>query len=109
MYNIIILNSKKKSLNLLKEYALKAALRVLTLVDQKLIRKNEVNPISSQPKNIVIVLAEVTSKFILKIKDTKNKINLSTEGSYLKYEKAYITAKIPIVIVKNTKLIEIKT
>jgi hypothetical protein len=42
---IIITINKNKSLVLLNEYALNAAFRVPTLVDQKLIKKNEVNPI----------------------------------------------------------------
>jgi len=79
-----IAKNKNKSLNLLKENALKAAFKVPTLVDQKLIKKNEVRPINSQPKNITIKLPEDTSNIILIIKEFKNKINLSTKGSYLK-------------------------
>jgi hypothetical protein len=91
----------------LKENALKAAFRVPTLVDQKLIKKKDVKPINSQPKNITIKLPDDTNKIILIINKFKNKINLSTKGSYLKYEKVYIYTKTPIVSVKNEKLIEV--
>ena len=56
-------------------------------VDQKLIKKNEVKPIISQPKNSIIKFPDDTKKTMLIIKEFKNKINLSTNGSYLKYEK----------------------
>jgi len=82
--------SIKKSLILLKEKALKAAFNVPTRVTQKLIKKNDVRPINSQPKKIIIKLPEETKKIILIIKEHKNNINLSTNGSYLKYENAYI-------------------
>ena len=82
---IIIKNIKiKKSLILLKENALKAAFKVPTLVTQKLINKNDVKPIISQPKNIMIKLPEETKNSILMIKEHKNNKNLSTKGSYLK-------------------------
>lgn len=74
----------KKSLTLLKVNALNADFNVATLVVQKLIKKKDVNPISSQPKNNMIVLPEVTKKIILITKDSKNNKNLSTKGSYLK-------------------------
>ena len=57
---------------------------------QKLIKQKDVKPINSQPKNNIIVLPEVTKKIILITKDNINKRNLSTRGSYRKYEKAYI-------------------
>ena len=82
--------SIKKSLILLKEKALNAAFNVPTRVTQKLIKKNDVRPINSQPKKIIIKLPEETKKIILIIKEHKNNINLSTNGSYLKYENAYI-------------------
>lgn len=82
----IITTNKNKSLVLLNEYALKAAFKVPTLVDQKLIKKNEVNPIISHPKNNIIKLPADTKKTILIIKEFKNKTNLSTNGSYRKYE-----------------------
>jgi hypothetical protein len=69
---------------LLNEYALNAAFNVPTLVDQKLIKKNDVNPINSQPKNNIIKFPEETKKTILIINKFKNIINLSTRGSYLK-------------------------
>jgi len=62
---------------------------VAVLVVQKLIKQNEVKPINSQPKNNIIVLPEVTKKTILMTKDKINNKNLSTNGSYLKYENAY--------------------
>jgi len=71
-------NNKKKSLNLLKEKALKAHLKVDILVDQKFIRKNEVNPIISQPKNIIIKLPEQTKKTMLKINIFKKSNKRST-------------------------------
>jgi hypothetical protein len=74
----------KKSLTLLKVKALNADFRVATLVVQKLIKKKDVRPISSQPKNNIIVLPEVTKKIILITKDNINSKNLSTRGSYLK-------------------------
>jgi hypothetical protein len=82
-----IAKNKNKSLNLLKENALKAAFNVPTLVDQKLIKKNDVKPINSQPRNITIKFPDDTNNIILIIKRFKNRINLSTNGSYLKYEK----------------------
>jgi hypothetical protein len=85
--NIIAIN-KATSLNLLKTNALKADFNVDILVDQKLIRKNEVNPINSQPKNKTKKLPLVTKQIILITKQFINKINLSTLGSYLKYENA---------------------
>jgi hypothetical protein len=89
LYTTIINISIKKSLILLKEKALKAAFKVPTLVTQKLIKKKDVKPINSQPKNNIIKLPEETKKIILIIKEHKNNKNLSTKGSYLKYEKAY--------------------
>jgi hypothetical protein len=53
-----------------------------------LIKKNEVRPINSQPKNNIIVLPEVTKKIILMTNERINNKNLSTKGSYLKYENA---------------------
>ena len=69
---------------MLKEKALKAALRVPTLETQKLIRRKEVKPINSHPKKSIIKLPEETNKSILIIKADKNKIKRSTKGSYLK-------------------------
>ena len=74
----------KTSLNLLNEQALKADFNVPILLDQKLIKKKEVIPIISQPRNITIILPELTSKTILKIKEFNNNSSLSTKGSYLK-------------------------
>ena len=95
------------SLNLLKTKALNAAFKVDIRVDQKLIRKNEVNPINSQPKNITNKLPAVTKHIILITKRFINSIKRSTLGSYLKYENVYIYTKTAIVSVKNIKLNEI--
>jgi hypothetical protein len=73
---------------LLKVNALNADFSVATLVVQKLIKQKEVKPINSHPKNNIIVLPEVTKKIILITNDKINSKNLSTRGSYLKYEKA---------------------
>jgi hypothetical protein len=80
--------NKATSLNLLKTKALNADFNVEILVDQKLIKKNDVKPINSQPKNKTKKLPLVTKHIILITKQFINKINLSTLGSYLKYEKA---------------------
>jgi hypothetical protein len=68
---------------------LKAAFNVPTLVDQKLIKKKDVNPIISQPKKSITKFPEETKKTILIINKFKKISNLSTKGSYLKYEKVY--------------------
>lgn len=86
LYINIIANNKKTSLNLLNEQALNADLKVPTLFDQKLIKKNDVKPINSQPKIIIIKFPDNTNKIILNIKKFKNTNNRSTKGSYLKYE-----------------------
>jgi hypothetical protein len=78
----------KKSLTLLNVNALNADFKVAALVVQKLIKQKDVNPISSQPKNSIIVLPDATKKIILITNDNINSKNLSTKGSYLKYEKA---------------------
>jgi hypothetical protein len=79
-----ITTNRKRSLVLLKEYALKAAFRVPTLVDQKLIRKKDVNPIISHPKNRLIKFPAETRKTMLIINMFKNNTSLSIKGSYLK-------------------------
>lgn len=80
----IIAKNKNKSLNLLKEKALKADLNVPILVDQKLIKKKDVIPIISQPKNKLIRLPDDTKKIILIINIFKKTKSLSTNGSNLK-------------------------
>ena len=55
-YVEIIKKNKKKSLTLLKENALKADFSVAVLLVQKFIKKKDVKPINSQPKNNIIVL-----------------------------------------------------
>ena len=72
---------KQTSLNLLKENALKADFKVDILVFQKLIKKKEVKPINSQPKNKTIVLPADTNINILITKELIKTINLSTLGS----------------------------
>jgi hypothetical protein len=72
------------SLILLKVIALKAAFKVPIRVDQKLIKKNEVKPINSQPKNKTKKLPLETNKSMLITKRLINKRSLSTFGSYLK-------------------------
>ena len=67
--------------------ALKADFIVPRLKVQKLISIKEVNPISSQPKNMSIALSAMTSKDILKINQCSNNMNLSAWGSFLKYVK----------------------
>jgi len=78
----------KKSLTLLNVNALNADFKVAALVVQKLIKQKDVKPISSQPRNSIMVLPDATKKIILITNDNINSKNLSTKGSYLKYEKA---------------------
>ena len=77
-------NNREASLNLLKTKALNADFKVDILVDQKLIKKKEVKPISSQPKNNTKKLPLVTKQIILITKQFIKRVNLSTLGSYLK-------------------------
>lgn len=77
-------SNKETSLNLLKTNALKAAFKVEILVDQKFIKKKEVKPINSQPKNKTKKFPLVTNIIILITKQFIKSINLSTLGSYLK-------------------------
>ena len=85
VYNVlkikITAKNKNKSLVLLNEYALNAAFSVPTLVDQKLIKKNDVSPISSQPRNNIIKLPDDTNSAILIINPFKNNTSRSTRGS----------------------------
>jgi len=69
---------------------LKAAFKVEILFTQKFIKKKEVKPMSSQPKNKLIKLPEHTKKIILIINKFSRTNNRSTRGSYLKYEKVNI-------------------
>ena len=105
-YVEIIKKNKKKSLTLLKENALKADFSVAVLLVQKFIKKKDVKPINSQPKNNIIVLPAETKKIILITNESKNNINRSTKGSYLKYEKAYIKTNSAIVDVNRIKQIQ---
>jgi hypothetical protein len=73
--------SKDASLNLLKTNALNADFNVEILVDQKLIKKKDVNPINSQPKNKTKKLPLVTKHIILITNEFIKSVNLSTFGS----------------------------
>jgi hypothetical protein len=70
--------NRKTSLILLKKKALKLDLTVPLLVLQKLIRKNEDNPIDSQPRKSVNKLLPNTSKIILNINQLINKAKVSS-------------------------------
>ena len=75
---------RKQSLTLLKASALKLDLSTPLLVLQKLIKKKEVRPISSQPKKIVNKLSASTRHNILKINQFTKSRNESSLASYLK-------------------------
>ena len=77
-------NIRQKSLNLLNEKALNADLNVGLLLVQKLIKRNDVSPINSQPTIKSIILSEITKSIILNENQASNKINLSVFGSFLK-------------------------
>jgi hypothetical protein len=64
--------------------ALNADFNVDIRVDQKLIKKKDVKPINSQPKNKTKKLPLVTKQTMLITKQFIKSINLSTLGSYLK-------------------------
>lgn len=72
------------SLILLKVKALKLQANVVVLNRQKLINKNDVNPISSQPIIIVNKLLLITKKIIENINQFISKINSSPLSSNLK-------------------------
>lgn len=72
------------SLSLFKINALNAALVVPLRVVQKFIKKKEVNPISSQPKNSKKQLSAITKRDIVIINQFKHNINRSQLGSFLK-------------------------
>jgi hypothetical protein len=61
--------------------ALNPALKVPTLVAQKLINKKEVRPINSQPNSNTYIFPDKTNKDMLQTKALKKRINLSTLGS----------------------------
>jgi hypothetical protein len=65
----------------LKVNALKAAFNVATRVDQKLIKKNDVKPISSQPKKRTTKLPLETNKTMLITNKLMSNIKRSTFGS----------------------------
>jgi len=95
-----------KSLILLNINALKADFKVLILVDQKLIKKNDVKPINSHPKNRTNKFPPNTKIHILIINKLINKNKRSTCGSYLKYENVYIITQNPIDNIKDTYVID---
>jgi hypothetical protein len=68
-----------------------------------LIKKNDVTPIISHPKNKFTKFPDKTKNTILITNKFKSTINLSTKGSYLKYENANKYANTAIVIVKKAK------
>jgi len=72
------------SLNLLKEKALKADLRVEERSPQKLIKKNDVRPISSHPKKKTTRFPELTSTTMLAMNAFMREMSRLTWGSYLK-------------------------
>ena len=76
--------SIKISLTLLKLKALKLDFNVPRRLCQKLIKKKEVKPIISQPKNKVNKLLAKTNNIILSINQFSNSINKSSLASYLK-------------------------
>ena len=92
---------------MLNENALNADFIVAILVVQKLIKQNDVKPINSQPKNNIIVFPDETKKSILITNESKKSKNLSTRGSYLKYEKAKTNTKSAIDVVNSIKLNDI--
>ena len=77
-------HNNNKSLTKLNENALKLDFRVDLLDDQKLIKKNDVNPISSHPKNKVKKLLENIKINILYIKLLIQKTNPISSASFLK-------------------------
>lgn len=95
-----------KSLILLNKNALNAAFKVLILVDQKLIKKNDVNPINSHPKNITNKFPPTTRMHILIINKFINKNNRSTCGSYRKYENVYNKTQTPMDRINATYVID---
>jgi hypothetical protein len=72
------------SLTLLKLNALKLQLSVVILNFQKLISKNEVNPISSHPSIIVKKLSPITKKIIENINQFIRSVNSSALSSCFK-------------------------
>lgn len=72
------------SLSLLKKNALNPAFKVAILGVQKFIKKNEVKPINSQPKNNTIIFPAITSNIILITNKFKRIKRRSVWGSYLK-------------------------
>jgi hypothetical protein len=63
---------------------LKLDFTVPLLVCQKLIKKKEVKPINSQPKNKVKKFADKTKISILKIKEFNQKAKDNSSASFLK-------------------------
>jgi len=100
---ITIKNNKKTSLALLKANAFIAAFNVPRRLVQKFIRKNEVRPINSQPKNSNIQLSDTTKRHIEITNQFKKSKKRSALGSFLKYVREYATAHTPMEVVRNKK------
>ena len=80
----MIKNKRKMSLILLNVNAFIADFKVFLRNVQKFINKNDVKPISSQPKKSNRALSDITNKDILKMNQFNKSINLSACGSFLK-------------------------
>jgi len=83
-YKTIKLERRNISLTKLKEKALKLDFKVARLDCQKLIKKNEVKPINSHPKNKVKKLLAKIRITILSIKEFNQKRNPISSASFLK-------------------------
>lgn len=81
---MIINVNNKRSLTKLKEKALKLDFKVERRDCQKLIKKKEVKPISSQPKKIVKKLSPKTRITILNIKQFNQNKKPISSASFLK-------------------------
>jgi hypothetical protein len=81
--------AKPISPNRLTNIAFIAALLAWKRVFQKLINKNEANPIPSHPKNITTKLSALTSINIKAVNNDKYDINRAKCGSPFKYSVEY--------------------
>ena len=78
------LANKNKSLTKLNEKALKLDFKVALRDCQKFIKKNDVKPINSQPKNNVIKFSDKINKIILNTKLFNQNRNPISSASFLK-------------------------
>lgn len=92
---------KKISLILLKIKALKALLSVNLRLYQKLINKNDVKPISSQPQNRVIIEFPETKTIIPIINQTKFNKNWRCSNVSLKYTPLHKITPLPKQVIKT--------